>query len=64
MCPPIKSSDSIIAMLHANGNQDVTLKVFPGADHTFSVPATNGGWHKRVPDYADIIVSWAMTKVR
>jgi alpha-beta hydrolase superfamily lysophospholipase len=62
--PPIKSSDAIIAMLHASGNRDVTLKMFSGADHTFSLPTTNGGWHKRVPDYANIIVSWAVTKVR
>jgi dipeptidyl aminopeptidase/acylaminoacyl peptidase len=62
--PPIKSSDAIIAMLHASGNRDVTLKMFSGADHTFSLQTTNGGWHKRVPDYTDIIVSWAVTKVK
>jgi len=62
--PPTKSSNAIIAMLHANGNRDVTLKMFSGADHTFSLPTINGGWPKRVSDYANIIVSWAVTKVK
>jgi pimeloyl-ACP methyl ester carboxylesterase len=62
--PPIKSGDAIAAMLHASGNRDVTLKMFSGADHTFSLQTINGGWHKRVPDYADVIVSWAVKTTR
>jgi len=62
--PPDRSSRTIIAALHAGGNDDVTLKTFPDADHTFELPAKTGGWPKHVADYADILTAWALSKIR
>ncbi len=60
--PPARSSSAIIAALHAGGNDDVTLRMFPGADHTFVLPTLNGGWPKHVPNYADVMIAWARSK--
>ena len=57
--PPKESSAAIIAAMRAAGNADVTLRVFPEADHTFSLPTSNGGWGRREPEFANTIVAWA-----
>jgi uncharacterized protein len=62
--PPKADSEAIAAALHAGGNDDVTLKMFANADHTFSLPNPNGGWPKHVPRYAEMIVEWAKAKAR
>jgi hypothetical protein len=62
--PPVRSSRAIVAALHAGGNRNVTLRMFPGADHTFSLPTPKGGWPKHVPDYADAMIAWARDKTK
>ena len=62
--PPVRSSSAIIAALHSVGNETVTLRMFPEADHTFNLPVPNGSWPKHVPDYADIMIAWAHDKAK
>jgi alpha-beta hydrolase superfamily lysophospholipase len=62
--PPLVSSSAILNALHAAGNNDVTLKMFPNADHVFALKAQHGGWPKHVPDYASSLIGWTQEKVR
>lgn len=59
--PPVKSADAIQGALRSSGNTNVTLHVIPNADHAFRIvpQAPPGGWSKRVPHYADTLVTWA-----
>ena len=59
--PTARSTEAIAGALRAAGNRDVTVKVFPDADHAFTKvpPPTPGGWRQRVPGYADALVAWA-----
>ena len=57
--PPKESMQAIAAALKAAGNPRLTQKTYPDADHTFALVARQGGWRKRVPDYADTLIAWA-----
>jgi dipeptidyl aminopeptidase/acylaminoacyl peptidase len=58
--PPAPSANSIRAALSAGGNLNVTLKIYPRADHTFTIvdPAKTGGWPKKEADYGENLVAW------
>jgi dipeptidyl aminopeptidase/acylaminoacyl peptidase len=60
--PLRESTDAIQAALTAGGNTKVTLKIFPDADHTFTIvdPPHVGGWPKHEPDYAGTLTGWVM----
>ncbi|MDE1985240.1 MAG: alpha/beta fold hydrolase [Alphaproteobacteria bacterium] len=60
--PPGRSSRAIIAALKAGGNEDVTLRMFVKADHTFTLPSSGHGWPKHVPGYADVMIAWARSR--
>ena len=62
--PPAESSRAIVAALRQGGNKAVTLRMFPNADHTFSLPTPNGGWPKHVQNYATIMIVWAREKTK
>ena len=62
--PPVQSSRAIEAALRLGNNHDVTLKMYPEADHTFSLRVTNGGWPRHVPGYATDMIEWAKAKTR
>jgi len=62
--PPAESSRAIVASLHQGGNRAVAVRMFPNADHTFSLPTPNGGWPKHVRNYATIIIVWARDKTK
>jgi dipeptidyl aminopeptidase/acylaminoacyl peptidase len=59
--PPGESAAAIQSSLLAGGNDNVTVKTYPRADHTFVIiePAPQGGWPKHVPGYADYLINWA-----
>jgi uncharacterized protein len=63
--PPIASADAIEAALAAGNNDRVTLKVYPTADHTFTiVEPSQTGWPKHVPDYASFMIDWALAQLK
>lgn len=57
---PTTSARAIQAALRSGGNNRVTLKMFAGSDHTFTVidPAKKGGWPKREPGYSSAVIHW------
>jgi dipeptidyl aminopeptidase/acylaminoacyl peptidase len=62
--PAKASADRIAAALRAAGNRDVTVHVFPGADHTFRTPPGPGGWASTAPDYLDTLLGWIEARAR
>jgi dipeptidyl aminopeptidase/acylaminoacyl peptidase len=58
--PPTASTDAIRGALAAGGNTHVTVKLYPDADHTFTLvdPARKGGWPLHVQGYADTMAKW------
>jgi pimeloyl-ACP methyl ester carboxylesterase len=62
--PAQASSDRIAAALRAAGNRDVTVHVFPGADHTFRTSPGPGGWASTAPDYLDTLLGWIEARAK
>jgi pimeloyl-ACP methyl ester carboxylesterase len=59
LSPPANIA-SITAILKANGNPPVTVRVFPHADHSMRVaPATPGGWPQNAEGFPDILATFA-----
>ena len=57
---PQASVAQVTGILKAHGNAHVTVRVFPGADHTLRLPpAAPGGWPHNAAGFPDIIVSFA-----
>lgn len=63
--PPDSSARAIRTALKAGHNQKVTLKVFPDADHTFTVvpSAKSGSWPQRELSYAATLTDWARAQL-
>lgn len=60
LVPPQESIEQTSFILKHGRNPDVTVKIFPGADHTLRVPpATTDGWPQNAAGFPDIIVSFA-----
>jgi len=60
LVPPRESIGQTSSILKANGNTQVTVRIFPGADHTLRVPpATPDGWPHNAEGFPDIIVAFA-----
>lgn len=64
------SVNRIREALTAAGNQDVTVKIFPGADHNFRLPAgvradTNGKWDfpRSTPGFMETVLDWIQKRV-
>ena len=62
--PARESAGRIAATLSAAGNSDVTVRIFPGADHTFRLPPGPGGWPSTAPDYLDTLIGWIVARAR
>ncbi len=64
--PASASIASIVAALHGAGNDRVTVRQFPNADHTFTIvdPAHANAWPIHVPDYASTIAAWVLAQQR
>ena len=68
---PVKQSvERIEGALKQAGNSDVTIKVYPDADHIIKLrfgerPDTKGkwDWSRPVPGYVDMVIDWALRRV-
>jgi len=56
--PPGESAARITAALRRAGNRDVTVRIFPGADHTFRLQPGPGGWPVTAPGYVSTLLDW------
>ena len=56
--PATESAARIAAALQKAGNADVTVKILPGADHTFRLPPGSSGWPVTAPDYIPALLDW------
>ncbi|HSJ65775.1 MAG TPA: alpha/beta fold hydrolase, partial [Gemmatimonadaceae bacterium] len=56
--PAAPSADRIAAALRAAGNTDVTVRIYPGADHTFRLPPGASGWPVTAPGYVSDLLDW------
>jgi uncharacterized protein len=57
---PARESAARIATTLARtaSNADVTVRILPGADHTFRLPPGPGGWPMTAPDYVPSLLRW------
>jgi dipeptidyl aminopeptidase/acylaminoacyl peptidase len=62
--PAQASSDRIAAALRQAGNRDVTVRLFPGADHTFRMPPGPGGWASTAPGYLELLLGWIEARAK
>jgi hypothetical protein len=63
---PVQASvTQTTAILRSHGNEQVIVRVFPGADHTLRVPAsTADGWPHNAAGFPQIIVTFARGELR
>ncbi len=61
---PRASIADTVRILKEHGNQNVTVHVFPGADHTLRIPpAGHDGWPHNAPGFPAIIATFAQRPV-
>jgi alpha-beta hydrolase superfamily lysophospholipase len=53
-----QSAERIAAALRTAGNTDVTVRLYPGADHTFRLPPASSGWPITAPGYVTDLLDW------
>jgi len=46
------------AILRNTPNANVTVRIFPGADHSFRLPPGPSGWPVSAPDYVPTLLNW------
>ena len=57
--PARVSAERITGALSAgNPSIDLTVRILPGADHTFRLPPGAGGWPETAPDYLPTLLDW------
>jgi uncharacterized protein len=56
--PPNESARRIEDALRGAGNRNVTVRIFPGADHTFRLPPAASGWPVTAPGYLRSVRDW------
>ena len=56
--PPAESAERIGAALRGAGSGDPTVRIFPGADHTFRLAPGPSGWPRSAPDYVATLLGW------
>jgi dienelactone hydrolase len=56
--PAEESAKRIAAALRRAGNKDVTVRIYPGADHTFRLPPGPSGWPATAPGYVSDLIGW------
>ena len=61
LVPVRETVDKTVELLKAHGNHDVTVRVFPGADHTLRVPPADAdGWPHNAPGFPDVLATFAL----
>jgi pimeloyl-ACP methyl ester carboxylesterase len=67
LVPPARSAIRIAQVLHDAGHADVTVRMFPGANHVLKVtrPASPAqgrtwDWPRQAPGYIEAVVAWAV----
>lgn len=74
MVPPSENADRMRRLLAEAGNRDVTIKVFPRANHslewygelrqgTWRWPEGYWVWAKKAPGYAETVIGWLRERV-
>ncbi len=63
--PPQASAERITAALRDGGNKEVTVRIFPYADHTFQISRSGKGfsWPRNPPGYPDVLTKWVQSQV-
>ena len=57
--PPQESAARIAGeLLRQTPGANVTVRIFPNADHTFRLPPGPGGWPSTAPDYLRALLDW------
>jgi len=57
--PARESAARIASALARNApDVDVTVRILPGADHTFRLPPGPSGWPVTAPDYIPTLLRW------
>jgi pimeloyl-ACP methyl ester carboxylesterase len=56
--PAATSASRISAVLRAAGNTHLTVRILPGADHTFRLQPGQSGWPVTAPDYIPSLLGW------
>jgi len=56
--PAEASAVRIASTLQGAGNRDITVRIFPGADHTFRLPPGASGWPVTAPGYVPTLLDW------
>jgi len=56
--PATESASRIGTALRQAGNKQVTVRVLPGADHTFRLRPGPSGWPVTAPDYIPTLLNW------
>ena len=60
LVPPQESIAQTTRILENNGNRNVWVRVFSGADHTLRIPpAATGGWPHNAPGFLDTLAKFA-----
>ena len=61
MCPVHPGLDRIVQVLSETGHQNVTVKIFPNADHSFRLIQTPSQvWPHIAPDFLDSLSKWVL----
>jgi dienelactone hydrolase len=55
---PASDGERIARALREAGNGKVTVKLYPGADHTFRLSPGPGGWPVTAPGYLSDLLDW------
>lgn len=59
--PPARSLSAITAVLEEAGNEQVTVRIFPEASHTFQIPPAREegfAWPELAPGYLEVLADW------
>ena len=56
--PPATSASRIGTVLREAGNTHLTVRILPGADHSFRLQPGPSGWPVTAPDYLPSLLSW------
>jgi alpha-beta hydrolase superfamily lysophospholipase len=58
--PPRESIAGTVLILKEHGEENVTVRIFPGADHTLRLaPTDRDGWPHNAPGFPDVLTAFA-----